>query len=207
MINMTEKTFNGLNGTILLNTPDSPGVTVGYVSAKGYGFAQDRQLRVTVEMRVERLERSDEYETTEHDHISAPLDFALTTAVWNWNGTDWLEGGATVEPLRQVLKSGNFGEGFNAEKVAALIELHEQYHLNSMQAGCAHQTRAEDPNGNALTATGYALDNTAPCPITGYKYGSAWLVKPLPADFVPNLLGILADVDPSRVYVHPSIRA
>ena len=204
MIGMTEKTFNGLNGTILLNTPSSPGLTVGYVSAKDYGFTQDRKLRVTVEMRLERAEQSDEYETTEHEMVRQPLDFALTTAVWNWNGTDHLEGGATVEPLRAVLRSGMFGEGFDAQKVAALIEMHEQYHLNGMQAGCDHQTPVWE---DSTYGRRISLELTEPCPITGYKYGHKWLVKVLPEGFVSDLLAILADVDPSRVYVHPDLKS
>lgn len=198
------KTFNGMNGTILLNTPASPGVTVGLVSGESYGYRS--KLRVTVEMRLERAERQDEYETTGHDVISKPLDFSLTTSVWMPGGRDIVAGGATVEPLREILESGDFGPAFDAQKVAQLIELHEQYHLNGMQAACDHQTRAVDPDGNALTATGYALDNTPACPITGYRYGHKWLVKVLPEDFVPNLLAILADVEPSRVYVHPDLK-
>ena len=196
------KTYNGLNGTIVLNAPSDPGVTVGYVPGESYGYK--RKLRVTVEIRIERLERSDEYETVSHEHVSQPLDFALTTSVWQPSGKDIVSGGATVEPLREVLASGDYGAGMDAEKVSRLIELHEAYHLNSMQAGCEHQTvQWEDgPYGRRPS-----LELTEPCPITGYRYGHKWLVKVLPEDFASDLLAILADVDPSRVYAHPSIRA
>src|SRR5690242_13952124 len=104
-MNTMTKTYNGMNGTILLNTPETPGVTVGYVNGADYGYSTKRRLRVTVEIRLERAERQESYETTEHEQVSSPLDFALTTAVWNFGNTDWLEGGATVEPLRKVIES------------------------------------------------------------------------------------------------------
>ena len=158
---------------------------------------------MTVELRLERLERQEEYETTEHDKVSRPLDFALTTSVWRPDRRDIVSGGATVEPLVQLLESGGIDPAFDADKVRKLIELHEHCHLNSMKAGCAHQevVYEESPYGRRPS-----LELTEPCPVTGYKYGRAWLLEPLPADFVPTLLGLLEDVDPTRYYVNPALR-
>lgn len=59
--------------------------------------------------------------------------------------------------------------------LAAVEELWADWHLNDMQAGCAHQEVVYED------APYYrpSLDATLPCPVTGYRYGSAWLHKPL----------------------------
>lgn len=82
--------------------------------------------------------------------------------------------GATVEPLNELV---SLAPVFTAEDIAELIRI-GAYHLNDMQAACDHQT----VQGSGRDA----LDNTPPCPVTGYKYGHAWLVKPLPDDITPE---------------------
>lgn len=200
---MTE--FNGMNGTIMLNIPDSPGLWIGTVSGEDYGYK--RRLSVSVEMRIEREERSEFYQTTTHETVTRPLSFALTSAVWTPNKSDWVSGGATVEPIREVAAQGHLNTAFTPEQLTELADLGERWHLNTMRAGCAHQERAVDPDGNALTATGYALDNTPPCPLTGYRYGSSWLVEPLPEDFLARLDAILDNVEPGRIYRNPELGA
>lgn len=199
---MSGNSFNGLNGTIMLNAPDSPGVWVGTVDGAPYGYPRFR-LSVSVELRLERLERQDEYETTEHDKVSRPLEFAMTTSVWQPSKRDIVSGGATREPLREVAAQGSFGEGWDADKLAQLADLGDRWHLNSLKAGCSHQTVVYEESDYG---TRPSLELTEPCPVTGYKYGHAWLVEPLPADFVSTLLELLADVDPTRIYVNPELR-
>jgi hypothetical protein len=202
------KTFNGLNGTILVNASSTPGVTVGYVPGGPYGYKV--KLRVTVEVRLERLERSDSYETTTHEQVAAPLDFALTTAVWQpptrTRERDIVMGGATIETLVDVLEHGELAPGFTREKVERLIEMFEKHHLNSLRAGCAHQTMAIDPDGSPLDRTSYALDHTPACPVTGYRWGRSWLLEPLPAGFLRELVGMFTGPEfEGRVYVKPEL--
>lgn len=55
-------------------------------------------------------------------------------------------------------------------------------HLNDMRAGCEHQ--------RAMGWKSYDEHPSEPCPVCGYKYGTAWLVEPLPAEvysFVESL--------------------
>lgn len=47
------------------------------------------------------------------------------------------------------------------------------WHLNAMRAGCTHQRAA---------GWGRQDDIGKPCPECGYRYGSAWLFEPLPAE-------------------------
>lgn len=66
------------------------------------------------------------------------------------------------------------------EAVRAVERLWAGWHLNNLRAACAHQVVPEVPaDVSALDRTGWLLDNTPPCPLTGYRYGTAWLFAPL----------------------------
>lgn len=96
---------------------------------------------------------------------------------------DMVSGGATVEPLQEVIAAGTYAPGWDEAKVTALIES-AAWHLNSMTAGCAHQEPVMDARG------GFDLDRTAPCPVTGYKFGHAWLVRLLPDGFADHIISL-----------------
>ena len=106
----------------------------------------------------------------------------------------------------------NFAPGWTAKKWFDLLEIWAVWHLNDMQAGCEHQRAekwekvridpAELPNSHAnrdgkgiLASWVYPKEHpkgllTKPCPVCGYRYGTAWLKKDVPQsviDFVENL--------------------
>lgn len=168
----------GLNGEEVFRRED---VFVGRVPGESYGYK--RPLRVTVSVRLEREDRREEYETVTHEKVTKPLTFAITTAVWQPSGRDWVSGGATVEPLRELTE---FAAGFNAEKAQALADL-DRYHLNGLRAGCVHQTAVYEDKPYRRVDLKATLD----CPETGYRYGHAWLVEVLPDDFQETLTALL----------------
>jgi hypothetical protein len=181
MTSTEPREYDGLNGHRVLTVTDVP---VGRIPGESYGYQRD--LLVTVNVRMERRER--DAQTIDHETISGHLDFAITVAVWQPNRNDITASYAgSDEPLRQVLAHGRYEDGMDADKVRAFMEL-DAWHLNTMTAACAHQT----PVGEDI---GERLDNTPPCPVTGYKYGHAWLVRPLPAGFHADVLALFADVD------------
>jgi hypothetical protein len=174
----------GLNGELVFNAKDVP---VGRTGGEQYGYK--RSLAVTVEVQMEILDRRDAYETVDHTMVTKPLDFAITTAVWQPGWNDMVAGGATVEPLRELVTYLN---GFDAESVAALADLAE-WHLNSMTAGCAHQGPPVMKDGTYGPEVDF--DQTPPCPVTGYKYGSAWLLRPLPDGFHKRVRELFGKAD------------
>lgn len=201
------KPFNGLNGTIMLNTPsnkpghhyhDITGLTIG--STPGGPYDYKRSLKVTVDIRIEQIPGA--HETTEHQTIASPLDFAMSINVWQPSGKDIVAGGQAWEVLDQ-LDSYAYGE----ELVTFLKTEGQRWHLNNMRAGCAHQEVPEIPEEvSALNRTSWLLDNVPPCPIDGYKYGHKWLVEPLTDEFVRELLKALEDpIEDRRIYVHPDL--
>ena len=195
----TRKPHNGINGEIMLNTPDrgpgATGITIGSVPGKPYGYK--RSLKVTVDIRMEQLAGA--HETTEHQTIAGPLDFAITANVWKPNESDLVETGQ-VGDLLDHLDS----HALDAEAARFLAKAADEWHLNAMRAACAHQDTTV-PEG-VTDIIGWRLDNIPPCEIDGYRYGSKWLIEPLTDEFVRDLLRILADpIKRRRIYVHPDL--
>jgi hypothetical protein len=154
----------GLNGETVYQRED---VYVGTVPGESYGYK--RNLRVTVSVRMERLDRQEQYETIEHQQVRNPLDFAITTDVWRPDRRDIVDM-SRVDALGELI---TFAPGFSASQARELAGL-KRWHLNAMRAGCAHQP-----------------ENGHPCPKTGYKYGRAWLVEELPAGFEDRIKRLL----------------
>ena len=112
-------------------------------------------------------------------------------------------------------------------KIKSLFDIWGKWHLNDMQAGCEHQRaqkwneRPIDPS-KPTTAYGkffpgqkqdswnmlawiYPTEHpegllTKPCPICGYKYGTAWLKEEVPAQVLATLAE-LPDTDITPAWV------
>lgn len=67
-----------------------------------------------------------------------------------------------------------------------------RWHLNDMNAGCTHQ-------GGASRVIG------EPCPFTGYRYGSAWLVDPLTLSGALDILRVMDASSSVTVLAHDGI--
>lgn len=194
--------FNGLNGTILLNTPRDGELALGTIPGEAYGYRT--RLRVSVGIRIERLERRETYETTTHETVTGPLDLTVTSSVWTPSASDILTGGATREPIRELARTGKPGRFWRPEGLEALASIGDRWHLNAMRAACAHQTVVYEEGRYGRQAS---LTETPPCPETGYRYGTSWLVEMLPDDVVTELRGLLAGpVENRNLYVHPDFQ-
>ena len=91
--------------------------------------------------------------------------------------------GEVVEYRKQ--NASNFGQirdrlseitqpskGFTLKDIARINEIWEKWHLNDLQSHCSHQDKA------------IKWDQVDPCPLNGYKAGSAWLLKELPQEII-----------------------
>jgi hypothetical protein len=148
---------------------------IGTIPGDSYGYKS--RLRVTVSVTL--ISVPGDHQTTAHATVRDAQRFILTPWVLNASGTGVLMGGATAEPLKELIANGKPVRGVSMGTVRDLLAL-GRYHLNDMKPGCVHQEK------NA------GLDSP-PCPETGYKWGHAWLVEPLPdwltADYLRTLLG------------------
>lgn len=72
-----------------------------------------------------------------------------------------------------------FSEGWDKEKLEYFVTVWKRWHLNDMRAGCEHQGSMgwdKKPIDEGLLSR--------PCPICGYKYGSAWLFEAVPNEII-----------------------
>jgi hypothetical protein len=111
------------------------------------------------------------------------LTFTASGCIWNPRGTDIYLGGQILEEVAKL-----FPHHVQAQ---LLIAIWRRYHLNDMQPGCVHQ--------RLLGWEKYDEHPSEPCPVCGYKYGSAWLIEEIPDDIIDvlhELAGVTAPVSP-----------
>lgn len=114
-------------------------------------------------------------------------------------------------------KIKEYAPEWSAELVQRFYDTWEHWHLNDMRAGCEHQRAGEwsgrpiDPN-KPLNAYGKFFEGqkqdswnmlawvradeypdgllSKPCPVCGYKYGTAWLKEEVPQDVIDFLFSL-----------------
>lgn len=71
--------------------------------------------------------------------------------------------------------------GWTSKMLDKLIAIWERWHLNDLQAGCAHQRKLGWNAKDHLNQ---------PCPACGYRYGNAWLFEPVPDSVIEWLFAL-----------------
>lgn len=140
------------------------------------------RLVVTLELRSVGGEHS---LTTEHQVLPAgSLELSATHTVIDRRKrkSDWYVSGGAGIPELPV--DAEFDPGWNVGRFSKLRTIANNWHLNGLRAGCAHQEIVweEGKYGRQMSLT-----ETLPCPETDYRFGSAWLVEPLPQDVIDYL--------------------
>lgn len=117
--------------------------------------------------------------------------------------------GSCGQILGNLKNINKLSEGWTPSMLRRLVQVWKTWHLNDMRAGCEHQRAAkwedvrinpdELPNsyanrdkGGILAMWVYKSEHPKgllcePCPVCGYKYGSAWLYEPVPDDVIAFL--------------------
>ena len=73
-----------------------------------------------------------------------------------------------------------FSDSWDKDIWFDFLEYWHDYHLNHMKAGCEHQREK-----------GWTTERLSePCPVCGYKYGSAWLFIEVPENVLSFLAGL-----------------
>lgn len=132
------------------------------------------------------------------------------------SGNVWLPSRRDIEAGGQIKNLLSYVDEFSMprEKVQRLSELWDRWHLNDMRPGCEHQRaagwdkRAIDPSKPLDTYGKHFIGQrqpswnmlawvrpeehpdgllSKPCPVCGYKYGTAWLYEAVPADVLDEL--------------------
>jgi hypothetical protein len=109
--------------------------------------------------------------TIEHESINGHWQFGVSGSVWlRSNSPDCHSAGQIIDYARQV----------GTPLARRIVKVWEEWHLNDLQQACAHM-----PAGSL-----YQTDSTITCPETGYRIGSAWLVRPLTDDALAEIRAI-----------------
>lgn len=84
-----------------------------------------------------------------------------------------------------------FTEGWNVSKWYKFLDIWHKWHLNDLHAECEHQEAA------GIT---YHNDPSNVCVVCGYKIGSAWTFREVPADVI-RFLESLPDTDKQPAWI------
>jgi len=167
----------------------------------------DYLTRVVIELKINTHLTSTEtpYQTVTHDFVTEVDRLSIMgSARESVNGGRTFRSGSNgqiLDDLRKVTRFAKAGEkgttpsGWSADKRDMLLELWEDWHLNDLQAGCAHQEIVYEVDKYSREVP--SLELTKPCPLTGYEYGRSWLVKPL-TDEVYREIEALLEVEIHR---------
>ncbi len=90
--------------------------------------------------------------------------FTMSGNIWNHLHTDIYCGGQCVDEVVDLFPHN--------KKAQRMLEIWKRWHLNDAQAGCEHQ--------RSLGWVNYNEHPSEPCPVCGYKYGTAWLKEEIP---------------------------
>ncbi|TXH09345.1 MAG: hypothetical protein E6R04_08315 [Spirochaetes bacterium] len=130
-----------------------------------------------------------EWTAVEHEPITDWWEFSASGGVWR-NGSENTFG-QNLYHLRD-LDPDRLAPGWTKADVRSLRTIWERWHLNGMKAACSHMTgdvlvyEPDGYGGQRISCSGTV------CPETGYTYGKAWLVEPLPDEVVTEVRRLLA---------------
>ena len=157
------------------------------------GRTADRS-RVFADIRLEHYTGKDR-ETVDHSHTADYWRLGISFYLYAPRFRESYAAGQ-VSPEERVIVDGKGADVTPADR--RLIEqAWLDWHLNDMHAECMHMTELDPPAG-AEVPTGWAGPDVSGwriknliCPKTGYGYGSAWLVAPLPDDVLANMQRVI----------------
>lgn len=113
--------------------------------------------------------------TINHESVDEFLSLGIMGTVWRTRhrtNEDCESAGQIVDHIDPATIVP--ADGLRLGDIERLCEIWRRWHLNDMRANCAHQAHVWPLPKDLATIP--------VCPETGYKYGTAWLVEPLPAE-------------------------
>ncbi len=95
--------------------------------------------------------------------------------------SDCDQAGQMQDTIRKWVEAGelDYAPSWDADRVRRMLDTWDRWHLNHLRAGCEHQ--------RALGWASYDEHPSEPCPVCGYKYGTAWLREDLPPDVAEEI--------------------
>ena len=159
-----------------------------YLGKIDYSGNGKKTNRVTIEAELKQIKNLSF--TTDTEPIKEYYTFSASANIWQGNNRDIDAGGQMVDEAASY-----FPENEIAQR---LKEIWEKYHLNDLNAGTEKQSNCLDEYKKVNPEWRY--EYTAACTIleevdlledSGYKYGSKWLVRPIPETIVEEIKELL----------------
>jgi hypothetical protein len=140
--------------------------------------------RVYLDMSLERVAKEGKTSVTHEPVTDEFFRFSASghTVLKGRRDDNWDGGGQMLDTLLEVADPAN---GWTLQELKEIHRLWKNWHLNDMQAGCQHVPDPlweDSPYGKRPD-----LKNTPSCPETGYRWGSAWLVRLIPATVIVRM--------------------
>lgn len=137
---------------------------------------------VTIEIELKQRDTAIAWDTFEQ--LSNVPELSICGSIWDAKHYDCECCGQCLDTIKEYLPD-------NAE-FSRICDIWEQYHLNDMNSG----SKAQTDFLNALKATGWQYSYESACKELkeaglyfdkGYKYGSAWLYRPIPDNVLTEI--------------------
>ena len=135
--------------------------------------------RVYIEVNITE-ESGREWQTIDHKVVSTYLRLSISGQAIPWSsGGDFTYCGQIQSTIMGQVEDETFQCSILSSKLIRILDIWNRWHLNDLIPGCVHQKTGsyDDP----------AISGQI-CPDTGYKYGHAWLVEPLPGPIVDEVI-------------------
>jgi hypothetical protein len=131
--------------------------------------------------RIDLVEILGSHESADHDTLTNPLRFSASGWHVPYRRHESDSAGQMLDRYTVVKPA----PGWTLDDIASLLAIWRQWHLNDMQAACAHMD---------VAGLGPSYDDRrhVVCPVTGERYGSKWWAREIPADVVVEIRRLMA---------------
>lgn len=150
--------------------------------------------RITAVVRLEPAKPDVTTTFTDHATGPRPAELGIMFAVEDRRRANgYYQGGQVDAEHRIIARRDPFGDA--SREVAAFInETWSAHHLNTMHAACDHMTPEMLARRDGESTPDWQTRMLAEvvCPETGYRWGRAWLARPIPADVLDKLERLIA---------------
>lgn len=134
-------------------------------------------LRFIIQLTLEEQGGERVMHTIEHEPVARVTRLSISGAGLERSARDIAYGGQCRDALEELRE---LAPGWTQADVDSIAAIWDRWHLNDLRAACAHMDLPEDKSYDAR----HHIECEAG---TGYKYGTAWLVEPLPDDVVTEM--------------------
>ena len=102
-----------------------------------------------------------------HEHLNNYTKVSFSGTLVSKYGSSVYDRGirSCGQNMDELLRITHPAKGYTLANIKEIYSLWNRYHLNDLNSHCEHQDKA------------IKWDEVTPCPVTGYKAGSNWLVQ------------------------------